>query len=288
MHTIISIDGGGIKGAGPARFLAQAEAQGLLPIPDLLAGSSAGGLLAILRATGRSWNECVMLFNKFAPYIFLPPPLTWKLNPFKPKYQDRGIREVAEILLGKRKCSEVEIPFMVTTWDAARGRAKIIDHTDDLTLAEAVLRTTAAPTYFPPQENRWLDGGLVANNPCALAIIGLHRRGVPLQDISCLSLATGADTWIPPKLSQNMTKLQWVSPVIESQMDGNEEVSEFQATALLGLRHLRVCPHCEINYPLDAVNQMFTIANLWEAHFDKTQYELVAWLAAAGQTGTRS
>jgi patatin-like phospholipase/acyl hydrolase len=76
VRRILCIDGGGIKGAQPAAFLAALEKGVDRPIGeyfDLIAGTSSGGILAIGLALGRSAKELLAFFEERGPAIFGRP-----------------------------------------------------------------------------------------------------------------------------------------------------------------------------------------------------------------------
>jgi patatin-like phospholipase/acyl hydrolase len=66
-------------------------------------------------------------------------------------------------------------------------------------LVDAVLRTTAAPTYFPIYQG-YIDGGVVANNPSLVAYSTLLASEiVQPQDVVVLSMSTGSNPKGIPK-----------------------------------------------------------------------------------------
>ena len=66
---IISIDGGGTLGCGPAEPLKLMEDHGVSHA-DVLAGTSVGGLLVALRATGRTWAHYPGVAFSTFPLVF--------------------------------------------------------------------------------------------------------------------------------------------------------------------------------------------------------------------------
>lgn len=280
MHTIHSFDGGGVLACGPIRFMARYETRNWPSAyaPDRLVGTSSGGLIAILRATGMPWVTIESTFNYYAPRIFAKAPWWWRFDPTRPKYQTEGLKRALDVVLKGRLCCDVDIPFMVTSFDYEGWQAKIIDETDGMTLAEAIMRTAAAPGYFAPHDNRWLDGALVANNPAAIGILGAHRRGIPLEQIRCLSLATGGEGMKPSaKISNRMLKVQWAEPAIECLLGGNERVASYQAQSLIGPRFLRVLPKISRSYPIDDLSIMPAYKQFWDWTFDAYKATLDSW-----------
>jgi patatin-like phospholipase/acyl hydrolase len=72
-RRILSIDGGGIMGTFPAAFLAALEEDLRQPIGgyfDLIAGTSAGGILAIGLALGIPAKRLLQLYEERGPEIF--------------------------------------------------------------------------------------------------------------------------------------------------------------------------------------------------------------------------
>lgn len=283
MRTVVSIDGGGVLAVGPVAFMRSFEATvaGFHFKPDLIAGTSAGGMLALMAASGKSWYEMEYLFTYWSRRIFARPPWRWRIDPFRPKYQDDGLKKAVESVFKGRRCCDALVPFRVPTFDNETGRPKIIDETDSITMAEACLRTTAAPTYFQPRDGRWIDGALVANDPSMIGITALVRSGAPVESICCLSLGTGGSQWTPRKISRRTPFWGWAMPVINSQMAGNEEAAEFQASALLGARHLRIEPKLTSSFSLDSVDRMDDYRRIWEATFRDNAERFRAWLSVA-------
>ena len=102
MKTLLSIDGGGALGIGPAEFLSHAEREiGEIRSVDAYAGSSVGALLVALKATGKTWREVRDIFIKECPKIFAKPSLLWRMNPWKPKYNNKNLKEVALKYFGR-------------------------------------------------------------------------------------------------------------------------------------------------------------------------------------------
>jgi patatin-like phospholipase/acyl hydrolase len=271
---ILSIDGGGILGCGPARYLKLLEAE-TGRWEGALAGCSVGALLAALRAVGYTWAEIDRIFQEEGPRIFARPSLYWRLNPLAPKYPSTTLENACKKYLRGFTCNQSRIPLYIPAMDMATGRPKVFDDTDTDLLAEVVLRSTAAPTYFAPRDGRWVDGGLVANNPSGLAVLALLHRGIPVEEISVLSMDTGGKFWKDPKVSGRMLPTSWIQPVIRSQMHGNEEAGEFACDALLGARHTRITPSLPHDYELDAVGSIGAYTGIWEQCWQATKGDAV-------------
>ena len=272
---ILSIDGGGILGCGPARYLRRLEEQIPGRWEHIIAGTSVGALLAALRAIGHSWAEIDGIFQSEGPKIFARPSWSWRMNPLSPKYPSDAIEAACRRYFGNLTCKDTVIPFFIPTMDMVNGKPKVYNHTDSDKLADVVLRSTAAPTYFAPREGRFVDGGLVANNPSHLAVAGAIREGVSLDSISVLSLDTGGKAWADPKVSGRMLPTSWISPIIKSDLTGNEEIGEYICDALLDDRHTRISPKIGHDYGLDSVGAMPEYTNIWETTWQDTRISAV-------------
>ena len=65
-----------------------------------------------------------------------------------------------------------------------------------MSLVDAVLASTAAPTFFEPAkvgDVYYVDGGLCCNNPAFRAVGLLADKGIPLDRIYVLSLSTAGN-----------------------------------------------------------------------------------------------
>lgn len=271
---LFSFDGGGVLGIGPASYMALAESKNMLPKPDCLAGTSVGSLLASACAIGMSWEAIRHTFMKNAPTIFSFPGVLWKINPKKPKYSHEGLKKVVSKLFGDIRMCDLPIPLFITAMDYNRGKVKVWDKTDGDLVADCVVASCSAPTFFPPLRGM-VDGGLVANNPSMVQITGcLSKLGWDLKDLWCLSLGTNGDFWKNPNVSSDTGKLEWAKLLLENTTRGNEEVATFQAQSLLGNRYRRVEPILTRDFGLDDLDSMKEYSDLWKAYFSIKSHEL--------------
>lgn len=275
MSLILSIDGGGALGAGPARFLAQTESEYGDLGETALCGTSAGGLLVLLRATGLTWAEIEKIWTEEVENIFAPPPIWWKLDPTRPKYQSKGLERACAMWLN-RPCRSALTPFFVPAFDFALGRPKIFDWREsNFTMAEVALATTAAPTYFQPRLSRYADGGLVANNPSLIGLLGAVNQGLAsIGETKLLSLSTSGAFWSDPEIGLHTNALSWLKPLLRAMIGGNEERDEFLTSELLGNRHLRVVPNCLTDYQLDELDALPEFRALWDRAFQYSRDDL--------------
>lgn len=218
MKTILSIDGGGMRGIIPAVVLSHIEkytGKRTCEMFDLIAGTSTGGLLALLLAcpdqNGQSAytaNDSIRLYENEGSTIFDLP--LWKKTQslgglLDERYPSAGIESVLESYLGDVRLSQSLTEVLVTSYDIERQnpfyfksvKAKR-DPENDFLMKEAGRATSAAPTYFEPYKlstpngnyMALVDGGLIANNPSVCALVEAIKMW-PGEDYFVISLGTG-------------------------------------------------------------------------------------------------
>jgi len=204
--TILSIDGGGIRGILPGVILAYIEEQlqertnnpdaRLSDYFDLLAGTSTGGILTCMYITpdenGKpkfSAQDAVDLYLKNGQEIFSIPLGRKILNLFglfEAKYPVRNIEKILSDYLKDTKLSDALKPCLITSYEIFQRKTIFFNKIDttksetrDFRLRDIARSTSAAPTYFKPAQIHstygnplyLVDGGMFANNPsmCAYA-----------------------------------------------------------------------------------------------------------------------
>ncbi|SEG37676.1 Patatin-like phospholipase, partial [Variovorax sp. NFACC29] len=128
-----------------------------------------------------------------------------------------------------------------------------------ISMVEAALATSAAPTYFPPYQvgdfGYFADGGTFANNPSMTAIVEAIYQGYAsaTSDIVMLSLGTGANpvgvptSAVPNPLDWGVTHWLWpfsngvvpATALLNLTMDATAELAATQAGQLLGGNYMR-------------------------------------------------
>jgi patatin-like phospholipase/acyl hydrolase len=121
------------------------------------------------------------------------------------RHSPGGLESVLSRLLGETRLSEAKPDVVITSYDLV-SRAPVLfssaqarsDPTQDVLLRDVARATSAAPTYFPPLELQWkgarhilIDGGVVANNPTAVALAEALERTDRNRPIVLVSLGTG-------------------------------------------------------------------------------------------------
>jgi predicted acylesterase/phospholipase RssA len=270
---ILALDGGGLRGAFTAAVLATwAEMLGenggadLIKHFDLVAGTSTGAILAIGLGIGLTPLEILNFYREEGPTIF---PSGGKVRHWlRSKHDATTLRDTLKKILQDRVLSEHSCcRLVIPTVRATHGVAEVITtaHASDrvafkkCSAVDAALASSAAPTYFDDAEiraeianQRYLDGGIWANNPVLPAIAeAVAFLGVPLDRIDVLSVGTLASE---VDLSNALRKgiAAWGPEVSGLFFAAQESAAAALADALLTkARHLRVNQQTPEPIPLD-------------------------------------
>ena len=108
-YRILCLDGGGIRGVVTTTLLKRicAHSPTFLDNVDFICGTSAGGLLSLLLASGYSADECDDIYSFSAPHIFGHNP--WRaINPFRAKYSDKAKQELMQHYYGGRTMGDLQ------------------------------------------------------------------------------------------------------------------------------------------------------------------------------------
>jgi len=203
--TILSIDGGGIRGILPGVILAHIESrlktlQGdqvrLSDYFDLMAGTSTGGILtSIYLAPGKDGRplftaqEAVDLYLERGHEIFDVSFWHKVRSGFSladEKYSADHLEESLKDYLNDLRLSQLLKPCIITAYDIFKRKAVFFNKVNainnpvrDFLVRDIARATSAAPTYFETARIKsmngtpyyLIDGGVFANNPamCAYA-----------------------------------------------------------------------------------------------------------------------
>ena len=208
--TILSIDGGGIRGVIPAVILNHLEKElrriskkpdvKLVDFFDFVAGTSTGGILACLylfpdgdsNRPKHSTDEALELYLRNGEQIFHAHKwdLLAKLDGLmKEKYSAKHLETLLSDYFENQKLSKLVKPCLITSYEMTSRKAYFFrsvdakDGIDDFLVKDVARATSAAPTYFEPaliksmngQELTLIDGGVFANNPALCAYAEVRR-----------------------------------------------------------------------------------------------------------------
>jgi len=246
--TILCLDGGGIRGILTLQLLKKLEEIAQIPcheLFDMVSGTSTGGIIAGLIASGKNAAEIEELYIRLVTKVFkrrgllasrkLHPPLYDKLN-----YR-RALSDVIGNATLQDVCSKTDTDLLITGKDVAAGEetfftcfsdgANYTGTYKDVLLRAVMEATMSAPTYFSPLE-RFVDGGTTTyNNPTLSAIMEAVHYGpekkYDLSRLSVFSFGTGTSIeFIKPEKIKNPDGLDaffWLDLVMrESSQDASD------------------------------------------------------------------
>ncbi|WP_075186466.1 patatin-like phospholipase family protein [Teredinibacter haidensis] len=235
---ILSLDGGGIRGAATTQFLTRLEeklvrehsASSIRDYVDFYAGTSTGSIIALaLATTDMSMSDINALYSyPNAKKIFSENKGFFEFDGVNaPKYDGEGKTKLLKEKMGDAKLSDVPIDkhVLAVAYGVESRKPVVFKSTHDghckipsYRVADA---SSAAPTYFPTKEmesptgceDLWLvDGGVTANNPtmCAIAEARKAWSEIPIDKLRVLSIGTGYRTRkINGRASSKWGALQW-------------------------------------------------------------------------------
>lgn len=263
MKTILSIDGGGIRGLLPAITLAEIERRTARPVSDcfdLIAGTSTGGILALGLAMRRAGDpqftasELVDIYETHGARIFphsLLRELTSVAGLTAARHSAYGLESVLREYLGDTPLREARTRVLLTAYDLQNRRPIFFkswrSKYNRVLMRHAARATSAAPTYFQPTEMRvggdlvpLVDGGVFINSPPVSAYAEAVRIFPEERDFLLVSLGTGKLTRaISFEQAADWGKLQWASPLIDCIFDGVADAADYQMRKILDASYFR-------------------------------------------------
>jgi hypothetical protein len=288
---ILCCDGGGIRGVITALLIQDLDRSfGIVKNANGFAGTSTGGLISLGLVSGVDIDAIVDLYENQGATIF--EPNGWLLDAqakqqdrrpaqsteellgsgpgiFKSQYVNTGLQKVAQQLVGTGALSSAKRFVAVNSarlWDASDNSWAPCTLSNggsntyrDVSMVDAALATSAAPTYFPPYQvgglGYFADGGTFANNPSMTAMVEAIYQGYATgtSDIVMLSLGTGANpvgvppASVPDPLAWGVTHWLWpfsngpvpATALLNLTMDATAQLAAIQAQQLLGNNYMR-------------------------------------------------
>ncbi|XP_035785979.1 85/88 kDa calcium-independent phospholipase A2-like isoform X3 [Anopheles albimanus] len=306
---LLCLDGGGIRGLVLAQMLLEIEQLSQTPIShlfDWIAGTSTGGILALAVGCGKTMKQCMCLYLRMKDQAFVgsrPYPsdalesvLKEQLGEFTvmsdikhPRLMVTGVmadRKPVNLHLFRNFECASDILGIVTP---SNNRGQPPPPPSDQLVWRAARATGAAPSYFRAF-GRFLDGGLIANNPTLDAMTEIHElnaalhytgrsaEAVPVSVV--VSLGTGQppvvdlkeiDVFRPDSIWDTTKAVYGISTISTLMVDqatasDGRVVDRARAwCSMIGVPYFRFNPQMSVDIAMDEKMDEPLINMLWEA-----------------------
>jgi patatin-like phospholipase/acyl hydrolase len=276
-YRILSLDGGGIRGTLTIRLIEHLTEKypDFIDNVDLIAGTSTGGILALLLASGQPPKHVREMYQELGAKVFVKRPFDLPFDQLvEAEYSGKPLRDLITEVIGEITLGDLKKKVLISSFDLDNEvikpgnprtwKAKFFHNFDpqDVDFNEKVVdiaaRTSAAPTYFPIYQG-YVDGGVVANNPtmCAVAQALQPDTGKQkLSDLVVLSLGCGNSPHYLTEMDSSWGLVKWAPHLITLMMDGAVNLADYQCKQLLGRRYMRINPIMHQPVNLDDVKNV--------------------------------
>lgn len=210
--TVLSIDGGGIKGLIPGTVLACLESKlqeldgpnaRIADYFDVIAGTSTGGLLTTMLTAPNKQNRPMYAAKELNDFYLHHSPKIFPKKSFLkgsverlmgPKYDGKYFRTMTNQFLGDITIKETLTNVVIPAFDVKHLQPVVFSTIDgkadvakNARLADVCIGTAAAPSFFPAhyfetknsggriRSFNLIDGGVAANNPTLLAMSNIWK-----------------------------------------------------------------------------------------------------------------
>ena len=279
---LLCLSGGGFRGLYTALVLEALERRAGRPLGelfDVIAGTSIGGVIAAGVALGVPVARMRRVIEKHGPAVFdgrmrlgrKRLPVQNRLRAlYRARYPQERLRDVVRDAFpdqAQRELSAIDKPLVVCAVHVDQSAPGILlsaglsdSGGSRMTLEDALLSTTAAPTYFPTHrigKFSYVDGGLVANAPDLVALTEAVRKfGCPLEDVWVLSVGTAGAPHRPRRSAISPGLVEWVvwKGLVQMTLSAQEQLAVDQCRVLLADRYVRVDSETEGELRLDSAS----------------------------------
>lgn len=267
-RVILSLSGGGYRGLFTAHVLTRIHREfgngDLLERVDMFAGTSIGGIIATALASGCKPERIKQLLIDRGPGIF---PFKWfcgvRQTMGKALYDTANLRAVINEAIPKAekgKLNQLQVPLLLpaVNWNSSKLHLLASGGMPDkdslgLSLMDAMLATSAAPTYFPAHAaagHVFVDGGLAANAPDLLALQGARQLWGAMADIVMISIGTANPQQGQDPVGMPLRGLTLVKPLLDVVMAAQEVQAVTTASRELGMSN-----YIRLNFTQPAAQQ---------------------------------
>ncbi|KAL7635672.1 UNVERIFIED_CONTAM: hypothetical protein RMT77_013489 [Armadillidium vulgare] len=307
---MLCLDGGGMKGLVLVQLLMVIQREAKVPLKtlfDWIFGTSTGGILALGIAMGKSANYCQGLYFRMKDQVFvgqrpydqapLENILKKEFGEFTHMADITGVKVVVTGVLADRFPADLHLfrnyeggEELLHTRNGVSD-APVFEPTkspNEQLVWEAARCSGAAPSYFSAY-GRFIDGGLISNNPTLDMLTEVTEYNAALKALSrvdeietvnvVVSVGTGKspvskvnaiDVFRPESFFKtiqmafglsNMAKLL----IDQATMADNRTVDRARAwCSMCGISYLRLSPQLTIDVQLDETRDDILVNMLWE------------------------
>lgn len=268
MKTILTIDGGGVRGFIPAYVLNTLQErleQPLVKHFDMIAGTSTGSIIAVGLATPGTdgeprWTTRQILdfYVNDAPRIFSEPRTKVGML-MGSKYDSRNLSIVLTEKVGGVSFGDMITNVIIPSYDITNRRSYFFkswkDIASNLPAPKIVTAACSAPLFFDPtpikfndgSETRYMiDGAVLGNNPTMCAYVEAKKLWGD-EDLFIVSIGCG-DTSDPidAEDKKRWGAASWFPEIAEIFMDAPVNTVDYQLKTIAGDMYVRM--QCKIHY----------------------------------------
>ncbi len=226
-NLAIAIDGGGIRGVIVTRALTMLEEKLRQPIHEtarLYAGTSTGSIISAALAAGMTASKIHDLYLALGDTVFRKSWRTLLFPLSRYRYPHEPLMAALHEQLGDLKMKDLWADLCLTdvvftSFDVLKNKTLFIKpwklQYQDWPLSYAVLASSCVPTYFPPVDGRYVDGGVGSYaNPCYLAAYELNFcLGWKPEETTLISLGTDL---VKPGQPDRFHAWDWLEPILDA------------------------------------------------------------------------
>ena len=316
---ILSLIGGGIRGAFITSYLNQLESKLGRPIAecfDLIAGTSTGGIIAAGLAAGMPASELHQFYVDYGAKIFTPRPpyqakgvwrfvfplANWVFKKrtggnldaaFRARFCPFALQEAFDKGFGDRTLGDVcYTRLIMPSVNLTKGEPHVFRsrhlpigvHDRHVKIADAVIATTAAPTYFPHKQiggSAFVDGGVWAADPSMLAVAEAIRiqqfekhnemkPRIETEELYLLSIGTGRAQFSLSPPGGDAGLLYWAAKVADVMGTSQVQGIHLPLKFFLGDRYRHINFKMTETWGIDDVNNIPQLFEMGEVKADET------------------
>lgn len=320
---ILSLIGGGIRGAFVTSYLKELEAKLGRPIAesfDLIAGTSTGGIIAAGLAAGMPAAKMHDFYVRYGASIFTPRPAykakgiyrlifplaNWIFKKrtggnldaaFRSRFCEFALQESFDEGFGDMTLGEIQFTRLIMpVVNLTKGEPHVFRsthlpkgvHDKDVKVADAIVATTAAPTYFPHRqigENSYVDGGVWAADPSMLAIAEAIRiqqfekqhdteAHIETNELHLLSIGTGKAQFSLSPPGPDAGLIYWAPRVADVMATSQVQGTHLPLKFFLGDRYLHINFKMTKKWGLDEVQHIPALFEMGETRAEETYDQL--------------